>query len=87
MMTFSSDDWTFSSPLYSMSPSLRNRSGDRAHLRFLPDLGQHDQQPRQTLLARIEKMIDEVGLELPVAQQQERHEPLRHFRMLVHGVL
>ena len=54
-----------------------------AQLGFLADLGQHDEQASQSFFARIEQLIDEVRLDLAVAQQEERNEPFRQFAMVV----
>src|ERR1044072_1758607 len=40
--------------------------GDSAHSRLLADLGQHDKQARKPLLARIEKLVDEIRFDLAV---------------------
>jgi hypothetical protein len=45
----------------------------------LANLSQHDEQASQSLFARIEQLIDEIGLDLAVAQQEERDEPFRQF--------
>ena len=37
---------------------------DRTQFRFLADLGRHDEQAREALFARIEKLVDEVRFDL-----------------------
>ena len=68
-------------PTRRLPGNLADRGGDRLDRGFLADLGQHDEQACEAFFTRVEKLIDEVGLDLAVAQQQERHEVLRHLRL------
>ena len=53
---------------------------------LLADLGQHDEQAHEALLARTEELVDEISLHLTVGQQQERHEALRQLGMAFHDL-
>src|ERR1044072_3475741 len=61
---------------------LSNRCYDRTHLGFLANLSQHDEQASQSLFAGIEQLIDQISLDLAVAQQEERDESFRQFGMV-----
>src|SRR5579864_5794191 len=50
---------------------------------FLPEVSKEQENPCQPLLAGIEQLVDEIGLELHIAREQERREHLRQFRFLM----
>src|SRR4029453_4853263 len=52
-------------------------------LALLPEVGQQQEHPSQSLLARVEQLINQVFLESHIAGQQVLHELLGEFRPLV----
>ena len=58
---------------------------DRMQAAFLAEVGQQQQKPRQPLLARIEKLVDQVRFDSVVARQQVRHEEFGEARLVMEG--
>src|SRR6267154_4750111 len=55
---------------------LADLRGDRLRRAFLAEIRQGEQRPSESLFARIEELIDQVGLDAAVADQQVSHEQL-----------
>jgi hypothetical protein len=55
---------------------------DRLRFPFLAKIRHQQKHPRQTLLARIKKLIDQVFLDAGFPRQQERYERLGKFRLV-----
>jgi hypothetical protein len=56
---------------------------DRFRFPFLAKIRHQKEHPRQTLFARIEKLVDQIFLDAGFPSQQERHERLGKFRFIV----
>src|ERR1051325_7477462 len=50
---------------------------------FLSELSQQQKDARQTLLAGIEKVIDQIRLDARIAREKKRDERIGHFMLLV----
>lgn len=56
---------------------------DRLWAAFLAEIGEHQQQARESPLARIEELVDKVLLNPAVSGQQIGHEQLRKRRLIM----
>ena len=70
-------------PTISRERLLADLRYDRLRLSLLAEIRHQQEHPRQTLLARIEKLIDQVLLDSGVPRQQVRHEHLGKLRLVV----
>ena len=58
---------------------------DRLRAAFLAEIREQQKQPRKSLLARIEQLVDQILLDPAVPGQEIRHKQLGKFRLIMEG--